>query len=151
MNINQKIREEIKESMKSGDKVRLSVLRGLVAGFTNELVAKKRKPDEEIGDELALEVIKRQAKQRKDSIEQFKKGGRDDLVKEEEAELKVLEEYLPEQMSEEEVRDIAEKKKTELGVSEKADMGKLMGALMQELKGRADGGVVKKIVDEILS
>jgi uncharacterized protein YqeY len=149
MSLQEKLKEEMKSALRGRETVRLSVLRGILSAFTNELVAKKRKPDEEIEDELALEVISRQAKQRKDSIEQFRKGGRVDLAEEEEAELKIIEEYLPKQMSEEEVKKIALKKKEEMG--DKVEMGKLMGALMQELKGKADGGVVKKVVDEILS
>jgi uncharacterized protein YqeY len=105
----------------------------------------------ELTDEEALAVIKRLVKQRKDSIDQFKKGNREDLVKVEEAELKILEVYLPQMMSQAEISKIAEKKKTELGISDKSKAGLLMSALMKELKGRADGGDVKVVVDKLFS
>lgn len=147
--IHKQIQEEIKEAMKSRDKVRLSVLRGLSAAFTNELVSKKRKPDGELTDEEALSVINRAGKQRKESIEQFRKGAREDLVKKEEQELAVIAEYLPSQMSKEEVEKIAKEKKEELGITDKSKMGMLMGTLMKELKGKADGAVVKEAVDKL--
>ena len=89
-------------------------------------------------------------KQRKDSIEQFEKGGRQDLVDNEEAELKVLEEFLPAQMSEEEVRKIVRLKIENLKISDKSKIGILIGAVLKETGGNADGALVKKIVDEIL-
>ena len=103
MLLHEKIKEGIKESMKAGDKVRLEVMRGLVTAFTNELVATKRTPQEFLTDEEALSVINRQAKQRKDSIDQFTKGGRMDLVGDEEAQLVILEEFLPKLMERSEV------------------------------------------------
>lgn len=136
--------------MMAKDTVKLSVVRGISAGFTNELVAKGRKPDEILSDEEALSVITRQAKQRKDSIEQFKSGGREDLAEKEEAELKILEAYLPTMMSREEIKPLAEAKKAELGVSDKTGAGQLMSALMKDLKGKADGTDVRAIVDELL-
>ena len=147
MTLQQKIKEELKEAMKARETVRVMVLKGLVSAFTNELVAQKRKPSEELGDEDVMNVIKRAVKQRKDSIEQFKKGGREDLVENEEKELEILSVYLPETMSKEEILKIAQAKKEEMGVDDKAKMGMLMGALMKELGGKADGGDVKKIVE----
>ena len=88
-----KIKDEVKEALKSKDELRLTVLRGIVAACTNELVATKRKPDEDLKDEEVLTVIKRGVKQRKDSIEQFTKGNRPELAKKEEEELKILESY----------------------------------------------------------
>ncbi len=129
------------------DALRLSVVRGLSAAFVNELVAKQRKPTEMLTDEEAMSVIKRQVKQRKDSIEQFTKGGRPELADAEKAELAILETYLPKMMSQDEIRVIAEKKKAELGVADKAGAGKLMGAVMKETKGMADGGDVKAVVE----
>src|SRR3989338_7625013 len=98
MILHQDIKEQIKDSMKARDAVRLGVLRGLVAGFTNELVATKRMPTDELSDEEVSNVIRRAVKQRKDSIEQFEKGGRPELAESEKAELAVLEKYLPAQM-----------------------------------------------------
>lgn len=150
MSLHNTIKEQIKEAMKSHDTVKLSVVRGLTAQFTNELVTLKRKPTDELSDEEALNVIRRAVKQRKDSIEQFRKGGREDLVHDEEGELKILETYLPAQMPKEEVMKIAQSKMVELGVTDKSGAGKLMGTLMKELKGKADGDVVKSVVDELL-
>ncbi len=131
------------------DSVRLETLRAMVAGFTNELVAKNRKPSEMLNDEEALAVITRLSKQRKDSIEQFKKGNREDLVKVEEAQLAILETYLPKLMDKSEVVKIAEAKKTELGITDATKKGMLMSALMKDLKGKADGTLVKEVVEQL--
>ena len=147
--IHQNIREEIKKAMLEKDSLRLSVLRGLLSAFTNELVSKKRKPSEELSDEEAIQVIQRSAKQRKESIEQFRKGNREELAKKEEEELKILKEYMPEMMDKEKIREIILKKKEELGIEDKSKMGILMGAVMKELKGKAEGGDVKEIIEEI--
>ena len=150
MKLHQQIREEIKEAMKAKDTIRLGVIRGLVAGFTNELVSLKRMPDGELSDDEALNVIRRGVKQRKDSIDQFTKGGRVDLADSEKAELAILETYLPAQMSKDEVLKIAEAKKNEMAITDKSKSGQLMSAIMKELKGKADGNLVKSVVDEIL-
>ena len=150
MSLHNKIKDEIKETMKARDAVRLSVLRGLVANCTNELVATKRLPTEELSDEEVLNVIRRAVKQRKDSIEQFTKGGRIDLADAEKAELVILQTYLPAQMSREEVIKIAEAKKAELGITDKSKSGLLMSSIMKELKGKADGALVKEVVDDII-
>jgi uncharacterized protein YqeY len=147
MSLHQTIKSGIKEAMLAKDEVRLMVLRGLSSAFTNELVAKGRKPQEELTDEEALAVITRSAKQRKDSIEQFRNAGREDLATSEEAELAVVNAFLPAQMSREEVDAVVAAKKAELGVTDKADSGKLMSALMKDLKGKADGSVVKAAVE----
>lgn len=147
--IHDDLKNELKDAMRAKDELRLRTIRGLLTAFTNELVATKRKPDEVLNDEDALKVITRQAKQRKDSIEQFEKGGRDDLAQNEKDELKILEGYLPELMSEDEVRKIVEAKKAELGIDDKNKIGQLMGVVMAELKGKADGGVVKNVVDSL--
>lgn len=150
MALHQDIKNGIKQAMIAKDAVRLSVLRGLLADFTNELVAKKRKPDELLSDEDAMNVIKRAAKRRLDSIEQFKGGGRNDLAEEEEKELVILKTFIPAGMPKEEILKIALAKKEELMITEKAKAGLLMSHIMKELKGKADGGDVKAIVDELL-
>jgi hypothetical protein len=147
--LQKKIIENMQKAMKEKDELRLLVLRGLMAAFTNELVSKKKKPDGELSDEEALEVIQRGAKQRKDSIEQFNKGGRADLAESEEKELAILEEYLPEMMGRDEIEKLAKAKKEELGIDDKAKMGMLMGSLMKDLKGKADGGDVKAVVESL--
>jgi uncharacterized protein YqeY len=151
MSLQTQIKDQIKEAMKAKDQVKLGVIKSLVAAFTNELVAMKKMPTDELSDEEVLNVIRRGVKQRKDSIEQFTKGGREDLAESEKAELAILETYLPQMMSREEVMKIAEAKKAELGVTDKSKSGMFMGTLMKELKGKADGDVVKSVVDELLA
>lgn len=129
------------------DAVRLEVYRGMSAAFTNELVAKGRKPQEMLTDEEALAVITRMSKQRKDSIEQYTAGGRADLADEEKAQLAVIETFLPELMGKDEVETIARAKQAELGITDATKKGMLMAALMKDLKGKADGTVVKEVVD----
>jgi len=135
--------------MLAKDSLRLETYRGMLAAFTNELVSKNRKPNETLEDEDALAVITRLSKQRKDSIEQFKKGNREDLVKKEQAELAILETYLPKLMDRNEVEKIAQSKKNELGISDATKKGMLMSAIMKDLKGKADGTVVKEVVDSL--
>lgn len=145
------IKEAMKDAMRAKDSIRLTVMRGLMAAFTNELVTLGRMPSDELSDEEALAVIRRASRQRKDSIQEYEAGGRPELAETEKVELAILEEYLPALMTEDVIREKALAKKEELGVTDKKDMGRFMGALMQDLKGQADGDVVKKVVDEILS
>lgn len=151
MTLQETIKGQIKEAMLAKDQVRLSVVKGLVAGFTNELVALKRMPTDQLSDEEVLNVIRRAVKQRKDSIEQFTKGGRPELAESEQAELSILETYLPKMMSEEDVMAFAKVKLAETGEIDKSKAGMFMGTLMKELKGKADGDVVKKVVDTLLT
>lgn len=151
MTLHESIKQGIPEAMKARDAIRLRTLRSLSTMMTNEVVSKKRKPDEFLTDEEALAVIKRAASQRKDSIEQFEGAGRHELAEPEKEELAVLEAYLPTLMSEEEVLPIAEAKKAELGITDKKDTGRFMSAVMQELKGKADGATVKAVVDKLLA
>ena len=151
MSLHKDIHSQIKEAMIAHDTLRLTVLRGLVTAFTNELVAKSRKPQDELKDDEAVAVIKRAVKQRKDSIEQFTKGNRMDLVANEEAELKILETFLPQMMSVEEIKKVAEVKKAELNITDKTGMEKFMGLLMKEFKGMANGDDVKKVVESLFN
>ncbi|MBU0999010.1 GatB/YqeY domain-containing protein [Patescibacteria group bacterium] len=147
--LHEQIKNGIKESMLAKDVMRLKAFRAMSAALTNELVAKNKKPQEILNDEEVLAVITRLAKQRRDSIEQFKKGGREDLVKEEEDELVILETFLPKLMEKSEVEKIAQAKKNELGIIDVTKKGMLMSALMKDLKGKADGAVVKEVVDSL--
>lgn len=147
--LQEKIKNNIKEAMMAKDKVRLDTMRALSSAFMNELVAKGQKPQDVLADEDALNVIMRLAKQRKDSIDQFKKGGREDLALEEEAQLKVLEEFLPKMMERAEILKIAESKKAELGIEDASKKGMLMASLMKDLRGKADGNDVKEVVDSL--
>lgn len=147
--LHEQIKNGIKEAMMAHDALRLKAFRAMSSAFTNELVAKNRKPQEFLKDDEAIAVITRLAKQRKDSIEQFKKGNREDLVKEEQSELSILETYLPKMMDKSEVEKVAKAKKTELAITDVAKKGMLMSAVMKELKGKADGSVVKEVVDAL--
>ncbi len=151
MTIHETIKAGIPEALRARDTVRLTTLRSVATMMTNEVVAKKRKPDEFLTDEEALAVLKRASNQRKDSIEQYTAAGRAELAEPEAAELAIIETYLPEQMGREQVEEVVKAKIAEMGVSDKAGAGKLMGAVMQELKGQADGAVVKEVIDRLLS
>lgn len=137
--------------MKAKDALKVSVLRGLSSAFTNELVAKKMRPDGELSDEDALAVISKEARKRKDSIEQFEKGGRPELAEDEKLELAILEAYLPAQMSEEEILNFVKQKQAETGMTDKDKAGQFTGLIMKDLKGKADGMLVKKAVDSLFS
>ncbi len=147
--LHEQIKKGIKDAMIAKDAVLLKALRNMTAAFMSEAMAKGRKPDEFLTDDETIAVITRLAKQRKDAIEQFKKGNREDLVKEEEAELFVLEKYLPKLMDKSEVEKLAKAKKEELGITDATKKGMLMAGLMKDLKGKADGTVVKEVVDSL--
>ena len=146
MSLHQDIKERVKDALRAKDTIRLNVLRGLLSAFTNEAVAKKRKPDEELLNEEALAVIVRAVKQRKDSIEQFEKGGRTDLAEVEKSELAILETYLPTQMSRDEIMEYVKSKP----LPEVSEKNKFMGMIMKELKGKADGTWVKEAIDTLI-
>lgn len=152
MSLHQDIREQMKEAMKLRDTVRLNVIRGLLSSFTNEAVSKKRKPDEELSDEDAFSVITRAVKQRKDSIEQFEKGGRADLAEVEKTELMILETYLPIQMSRDEIVAYVRNKLADPTTPEatRGNKNQFIGFVMKDLKGKADGAIVKEAIDTIL-
>jgi uncharacterized protein YqeY len=149
MTIHETIKGGIPEAMKARDEVRLRTLRSLTTAMTNEAVAKKMKPTDFLGDDDALAVLKRAANQRKDSIEQFDKAGRADLSEPEKAELAVITSFLPAQASREEIEVVVKAKIAELS-ADKSKAGMLTGAVMKELKGKADGGAVKEVIDALL-
>lgn len=148
MTIHKQIKDGIKDAMIKKDELRLTALRGVLATFTNEILAKKIKGDE-LPDEEAIAVVRRLVKQRKDSIEQFTKGGRMDLVKNEEAEMKILDTFLPQMMSKEEIVKIVKAKVASAGEIDKAKLGQFMGSIMKDLKGKADGAIVKEVIEEL--
>lgn len=143
------IRERLKDAMRSKDQVALDTYRGIISAFTNELVAAGKTPQDEVTDDIALAVIKKTIKQRRDAISQFEAAGRNDLAESDKAQLALLEHFMPAQMSEDEIKAIALKKKEELGVTDTAKLGILVGAVMKETGGNADGQVVKKIVEDL--
>jgi len=141
----------MKAALRARAEVRLTTLRGLLSAITNELVALKHKPDEILDDKDVLNVIKRAVKQRKDSIEQFEKGNRDDLAQREKEELAILEVYLPAQASREDVEAAVDRALASLGDVDPSKAGIVVGAAMKELQGNADGAMVKEVVAEKLS
>ncbi len=148
----EQIREAMKNAMRAKEMEKVQTLRGLLAAFTNELVAQKRPPSEELGDTDIIKVIKRAAKQRKDSIEQFTAGGRQELADKEQRELEIIEAYLPETASKEDIAKVVEAKIAEMDCAgDMSKMGVLMGAVMKEFGGDADGGDVKEVVAEMLA
>ena len=149
MSLKDKLTADMKDAMKAREagKLRLSVIR-LVRGAIRQQEIDGQK---ELSDEDVLGVISKEVKQRRDSIEDFKKGGRDDLVAEAEAEIAVLMEYLPQQLSENEVRNLVKDAIVASGAASPKDMGKVMKELMPKVKGRADGKLVNGIVKELLA
>jgi len=149
MTLHEEIKNSLKDALKAKEEVRLRTVRDMLTAFMNELVATERTPQDLLTNEEALAVIKRLAKQRKESIVQYEENNRPELAIPEKAELLVLDGYLPQLMSEEEIRPVAEAKKAELGIDDKSKMGMLVGAVMKELSGRADGNDVKSIVESL--
>jgi len=148
MTLQEQVRADMVVAMKAKEEVRLSVLRGLLTLFTNELTATKRTPQDKLTDDEVLGLIRRALKQRKEAAEQYRGGGRPELAEKEETEGKVLEVYLPQMMSESDIEQIVDAKMKALGVTDKSGLGKLIGAVMAECKGRADGAVVKALVEK---
>lgn len=147
MSLHENVKAELKEAMKAKEAVRLRVVRQLLTAFMNEMVATGRTPQDLLTDDEALAVIKRASKQRKESIAQYEAAGRDELAAPEKEELTILENYLPQMMSPEEIRPVVMAKKAELGIDDKSKMGMLVGAVIKELAGKADGGDVKMEVE----
>ncbi len=148
MNLKEKINEDLKSAMKAGDKVKLTTIRSiraLILEFEKSGSGKELTPEEEI------KLLTGAAKKRKDSIEQFRNAGRNDLVEKEEAELNVLQNYLPKQLSEEEILSEVKRIAAQIGASKKEDFPKLMPLAVKELKGKAEGKVIKEIVEKFLN
>ena len=149
MSLHESLRESLKTAMKAKDAVTLTTVRSIMTACTNELVATGKTPQDQLDDAGILAVIKRLAKQRKESIIQFEAAGRHELAAPEKLELAVLEAYLPTLLTQEQIRPIAEAKKAELGVTDKSKLGILVGAVMKEVGGNADGADVKAVVESL--
>jgi uncharacterized protein len=141
------IRVEMTAAMRSGERERRDTLRLLISALDNARI----EAGHTLSDDEAVRVLQREARQRRDSIEEFRKGGRQDLAAKEEAELAVIEAYLPQQLPEEELRAMVEATIAEVGAEGPQDMGKVMGPLMQRVAGRADGRRVNELVREALA
>lgn len=146
----QQLQEDLKQSMLAKEELRTSVLRLLLSAL-NYYEIQKGGAGYEAGEEDVLAVLQKEARQRRESIKQFRNANRTDLADKETKELEMLQKYLPEQMGEDETREIVKETIREIGATSVADMGKVMGALMPKTKGKADGGLVSKIVKEELS
>ncbi|MGA1464992.1 MAG: glutamyl-tRNA amidotransferase [Bacteroidetes bacterium] len=144
------ILNDLKEAMKARDAARLQVLRSLKAKILEKEISLRSGGKAEISEEQVVEVLVKAAKQRRESIDQFEKGGREDLAQTERAELEIIESYLPAQMGEEEIRAAVRQGIEETGAAGMQDMGRLMGLMMGRLKGKADGSAVNRIVKEEL-
>lgn len=147
----EKLQNDLKEAMKSKDAVRLRTIRSLRSAIMAKEIDMRSGGEAKISEEEAMSVLHKQAKQRRDSIEQFVAAGRADLQKVEEEELAVIEAYLPKQLSEEEVRKVVQEIIGASGASGMKDMGKVMGQAMGRLKGKADGNLVQQAAREALS
>ena len=149
MSLKNQIQEDLINAIKSKDETKVSALRMLKAEIMKFEVAGGAK--KEATDEDIISLIQKQVKQRKDSEEQFRNGGREKMANQEAEEAEILKAYLPEQISEAEVREIVQATIKEVGATSKADMGKVMGAVMPKVKGKTDGKLVNKLVMELLS
>lgn len=147
MNLTEKINQDLKDAMRSGDKIRLETIRSIRALI---LEYEKSGTGKELNAEEEIRMLTTAAKKRKESIEQFRNGGRIELAEKEEAELKIIEEYLPKQLSLEEILSEVKRIASEVGAKSKEDFPKLMPVAAKALKGKADGKVVKEIVEKIL-
>jgi len=147
MSLLERLNEDMKQAMRNKEKDKLTVIRMVKASLQNEAI----KLGTELNEEQELTVLSREVKQRKDSLHEFEKAGREDLVEKIRTELKYVDLYMPEQLSEEELSKIVQATIAEIGASSKAEMGKVMGALMPKIKGKADGTLVNKLVQQHLS
>jgi hypothetical protein len=151
MSLKDRISEDIKSAMKAKDKIRLETVRSIKKVLLEKEVSLRPQGQESLTETQEIEVLSQQAKQRRDSIEQYRQAGRDDLADKEAQELAIIEEYLPGQLSEEEVGAVVDEVIAQTGATSVKDMGKVMGPVMQQLKGRADGQKIQAIVKEKLS
>jgi uncharacterized protein YqeY len=151
MSLKDRISEDIKIAMKAKDKVRLETVRSIKKVLLEKEVSLRPQGQESLTESQELEVLAQQAKQRRDSIEQYRQAGRDDLADKEAQELAIIEEYLPGQLSDEEVGAVVDEVIASIGATSAKDMGKVMGSVMQQLKGRAEGQKIQAIVKAKLS
>ncbi len=147
MTLKERLQEDLKTAMKSKDQMKLSVIRLAKAAITNLEIAKGH----DLNDGEVIEVLARETKQRNDAIPEYEKAGRTDIIENLRKEIKILQEYLPTQLTEDEVREIVRAAIAESGASTKKDLGKVMPVLMPKVKGRADGKLVNRIVNSLLS
>jgi hypothetical protein len=148
MTLLEKLNQDMKQAMKNKDKHTLSVIRMVKASIQNETIKFGK---DTLSEDEELTVLSREVKQRKDSLQEFKSAGRDDLVEKTESELNILQEYMPEQLSNEELEEIIQSTIKEVNAASKKDIGKVMSAVMPKVKGKADGSQINKIVQKQLN
>ena len=146
MSLKARLGEDLKQSMRNRDSARLSAIRYLRSEIHNAEIERRS----DLDDEGVIDLLSRQARQRRESIDAFRKGNRPDLVEKEEAELALILEYLPQQLTADEIADIAQKAISEAGATGPQDIGKVMGRVMPQVKGKAEGRVVSRVVSELL-
>lgn len=146
----ERMQQDLKVAMKAGETVTVSALRFLLAQIYNRRIALEGQ-GASLTDEEVVWVLQKQAKDRKESIKAFKQGGREDLVKKEETELAILNQYLPAQLTAEELKKTVEEAIAQMGAIGPADFGKVMGTMMGKVKGKADGGQVAQLVKDMLT
>lgn len=151
MSLKEKILADLKEAMKAKNSDKTMVLRSLKAKILEKEISERKDGQSHLSDEQIIDVLLKAAKQRKESIDQFTRGDRPDLVEKEEKELTIIENYLPKMMSEEEILVVVRNQIKKIGATSMADMGKVMGSLMGQLKGKAEGSAISKAVKEELS
>ena len=151
MSLKEQIGEDIKSAMKAKDKVRLQTVRGIKKAILEKEVELRPQGVETLSQEQEIELLSQQAKQRRDSIEQFKNAGRDDLAERESQELAIIETYLPAQASDEEIEKIVDQLIVASGATTMKDLGKVMGPAMKQLKGKADGKKIQELVKSKLA
>jgi uncharacterized protein YqeY len=147
MSLLDRLHEDMKQAMKNKEKMRLTVIRMVKASIQNE----KIKLGKDLTEDEELTVLSRELKQRKDSLQEFEKAGRNDLVENLSEEIVVINDYMPEQLTAEELEAVVKETISQVGATSKADMGKVMGAIMPKVKGKADGGLVNRLVQQNLS
>ena len=146
MNLSERLNEDMKQAMREKDKFTLSTIRMIRSTIKYLEIDVKRTLD----DNEVLDILSREIKQRKDALQEFEKAGRDELSATTKAEIEIIHKYLPEQLSEEEIKVIVQQTIQETGASSKSEMGKVMSALMPKVKGRADGKLVNQAVQQFL-
>lgn len=146
-----KLAEDLKSAMRAKDEVRLRTIRSLRAALMEKEIELRKGGEASLSEEQELAVLQKQAKQRRDAIEQYEEAGRQDLSEKERDELDVIEEYLPRQLSDKEIRQVIQDVISSTGAESRADMGKVMGASMARLRGRAEGRKVQQIAQDLLS
>ncbi|MGL5076522.1 MAG: GatB/YqeY domain-containing protein [Waterburya sp.] len=151
MSLKERIGEDIKTAMKAKDKIRLQTVRSIKKAILDKEVEVRPQGQDSLTEEQEIELLSQQAKQRRDSIEQFKNAGRDDLAEQESQELAIIETYLPEQVSDSELEVIIDEIITNSGASSVKDLGKVMGPAMKQLKGKADGKKIQALVKSKLA